>query len=285
MVTRLYALLNYNLGEWIGSGARGPSDLAEACGKVAGGSTLAEVAKDHPSAFVRNYKGLAVLRGLLNPVSGEWSGEKCVFWLWGTTGSGKSRAAFGYSQSYYEPIRAGNGVIWWDGYCGEETIIFDDIRPGELRVQDFLRWTDGRDGVRQVKGGTVGVKAHTWIFTSNHPVEEFYSGSELPPVLRRITTRMHVCMGANIVLRCGHGHTVEPGNTMPVQRDEGGDIGSSPPNVPSTPQAPRAYSPASQSSLVDLLECVEEDFCKKHGLPLCSARLYHRQRTRPCPKP
>lgn len=260
--------LNFNSGEWIGGGARGPSDLATACEKVSGGATLAEVAKDHPSAFVRNYKGLAVLRSLLRPVTANWVGTRCVFWLYGPTGTGKSRTAFEYGGLPYEPIRAGRGTVWWDGYTGQDVVLFDDLREGQVQIADFLRWTDGRAFVGPIKGGTVGVEAHTWFVTSNYPPSRIWPGEDLSPVDRRckvIYLNGGPCdaqMRENI--KCGHGHAVEPGNTIPVQRPaaaEGAEPVSSPPVSKRTPK-----------DLAMLLEAVESGMfkaCGTHGIEEC----------------
>jgi len=52
-------------------------------------------------------------------------------WLWGDTGVGKSHKAFtGYTPEthYLYPNDGG----WWDGYMGQETVIINEFRGGDL---------------------------------------------------------------------------------------------------------------------------------------------------------
>lgn len=271
MYSALYPALNFNSGEWIGGG-RGPSDLAAACERVSGGESLAQVAQEYPSAFVRNYKGLAVLRGLLKPTEATWRGPRCVFWLWGEAGTGKSRTAYDYDGLPYEPIRAGKGTVWWDGYAGQKVILFDDIRRDEVTCQQFLRWTDGRDFVGQVKGGTVGVEAHTWIFTSNHNWQNVFPDEADPagPIARRLTYVHFFKRGDPIPqINCKHNsvtsYAVEPGNTIPVQRPAAAEP------TPMTPISCTSRSPMELARLLEAVDAEVYDFCDKHGLPQCSA--------------
>lgn len=233
---------------------------------------MAEVAKDHPSAFVRNYKGLAVLRSLLRPTTSVWRGPRCVVWLWGAAGTGKSRTAYSICGDAlpYEPIRPGKGTVWWDGYRGEKAVLFDDIRRDQVSASDFLRWCDGRDFVGAVKGSTIGIEAHTWVFTCNYHWRYIWPDEDVTdagPIGRRITHCIEYKIGMPLPeIKCGHGHAVEPGNTLPVQRRL----------VDSEAEAsPQARTPArTPQELQRLLDAVDKemfDFCDKHGLPECSA--------------
>lgn len=203
------------LGRWVGKGGKA-SDLQLACDLVAEGGSLAEVAKAHPSAYVRNYKGLGSLSSSLRPVdTGEWRGHKEVYFWWGPTGCGKTRRAHEFGR-VFEPLRAGKGTIWWDGYGGEETILFDDLRWDEVRLSDLLRWTDGRYFTAAVKGGTVGVTAMRFVITSNERAQLLWPSQGLAPLARRLSNDMEQEFHTNpdAQPRVVTGHGVGPGNTQ-----------------------------------------------------------------------
>lgn len=259
------------IGEWIGAGARGPSDLKRACERIAAGDSIGEIAKDIPSAFVRNYKGLALLRSHVAPERPEWIGQPRVIWLWGQTGKDKSRTALTWPGSLYElALRAGKGTCWFDGYVCQETIVIDELRWEEVRYSDFLRWTRGYTFQAPVKTASVWVRANTWIVTSNDHYNRVWPGEDFGPLERRLTDVIQFHKDKAPTVERGswplepepcHGHAVEPGNTLPVQ-----------------PPATRAVTPSnsggSQSSIAMLVQAAEQDlwdFCDKHGLPDCSA--------------
>ena len=61
----------------------------------------------------------------------------------GPTGCGKTRSAYestpsGLPKPYFVVMPA----QWWDGYNGQDTIIFDDFY-GQIRMADMLRYLDG----------------------------------------------------------------------------------------------------------------------------------------------
>nr|QXP07742.1 MAG: replication associated protein [Arizlama virus] len=235
--------------EWGTDCAGERSDLRAACDQVRDGASLAAVAEEHPTTYVRNYKGLASLRGLLKPVRGDWRGPRCVWYLWGASGTGKTRLAHERPGGVFTPLCAGKGTVWWDNYSDQETILFDDIRADDIRLKDVLNWCDGRDFVAPVKGGTVGVRAHTVIFTSNDPPRHVWPGLDLAPLERRLTWECQFLpngvrknIKGSMTCDHGHGHEVGPGNTQ----------------EPEAPQVqPRQEQPAPPSP--ELLEILDDE--------------------------
>jgi len=62
-------------------------------------------------------------------------------WLYGTTGSGKSERAFkDFNPGTHYVVPNDNG--WWDGYTGQQTVIFDEYRGDTLKYADLLRFVD-----------------------------------------------------------------------------------------------------------------------------------------------
>ncbi|AEM05802.1 REP 2 [Rodent stool-associated circular genome virus] len=104
-----------------------------------------------------------------------------VIWIYGTTGSGKSRLAEAYcrkvaGEDYY--FHAPGSLKWWDGYEEQSAVILDDLRRRHLReVGGFsylLRILDRYDCQIEVKGGFRKNKYNLVIITGQRdPVAEF----------------------------------------------------------------------------------------------------------------
>ena len=77
---------------------------------------------------------------------------------------------------------------WWDGYHGEETVIFDDFKGFSMRLHDFQLIVDRYPVKVETKGSTVELSATRLVFTSNKHPSEWYSEDADPEgtVMRRI---------------------------------------------------------------------------------------------------
>jgi len=131
-----------------------------------------------------------------------------VILYWGPTGVGKTSRAISevqdmhpgedpYDFIYFAEL-TGNQV-WFDGYQGEDVIIFDDVGPGwfekpdrVVRPETMLRWLD-RYPIR------LNVKCdHSWLcasriyLTSNLPAEAWDFGHHHEALMRRLTHVEHI---------------------------------------------------------------------------------------------
>lgn len=165
------------------------TDLEEVADMVKTGAALSAVAAEHPTAFIKYSRGIQALAHILNP-SPPWRNVKTIV-LWGPTGVGKTRAAVESGGSPYFVVMPGT---WWDGYEGQDTIIFDDFY-GQIRHGEMLRWLDGYAVQIPVKGGFTGAHWTTVYITSNTCPDDWYKGvpeDSKAALNRRFTEIIHM---------------------------------------------------------------------------------------------
>jgi len=130
------------------------NDLKDVISSLRNGKTLRQLANDeeYDTTICRNFKALTVFRTLL--VSQEREKPK-VFWLHGDTGTGKTRAAMEFAKQSKSYWISNGSLKWFDGYCGEETAILDDIRSDSCSFDFLLRLLDRYPLRVEFKGGFV----------------------------------------------------------------------------------------------------------------------------------
>lgn len=131
--------------------------------------------------------------------------KKTIYWFCGETGSGKTKEAWRLArdnegieeddEAVDQAIWYSNGDCkWFDGYCGQGTVIIDDLRSNTWEFSWLLRLTDCYPVRVPIKGGFVRWQPKLIIITapdeprviySNHETSEPYDGIE--QLERRIT--------------------------------------------------------------------------------------------------
>ena len=142
---------------------------------------------------VAKYPRLVNKLSLLYSVERSWVTELHVFW--GPPGTGKSHTAFEEAKQlgtiYFKPEGQ-----WWDGYEGQEVVIFEDFR-GETGLATLLRLADKYPMRVAVKGGFAQFVAKRIYITSNLDVDDWFNQEQrgysvsIAALRRRITRKVH----------------------------------------------------------------------------------------------
>lgn len=96
---------------------------------------------------------------------------KTVMWIYGESGSGKSR----YVRDNYEVFYSKPMNKWWDGYKGEKVVLLDDFDlKGECLGHYLKIWGDCYSFNAEIKGGTIQPIIDTFIITSQYLPEQIF---------------------------------------------------------------------------------------------------------------
>lgn len=151
--------------------------------------TVDEVVMDDPEMFHKYGRTLQAASEIGNRQKRRcWAPE--VYWIWGPTGTGKTRFAWEKEPNLWAYPYENNQ--WWDTYQGQEAILFDDFR-GQVQLNMMLRICDRYAmDVPQRGKAPYPLLAKRIYITSCKPPQECYSvetssGDNVSQLLRRIT--------------------------------------------------------------------------------------------------
>lgn len=166
----------------------GRSDLKAVSELVKNGAGIADVAAAHPVSVICFGRGIQQLIGLR---TSRRSHATQVFWFYGPTGSGKTRAA---SDAEPDAYWKANDNKWWDGYESQEAVIIDDYRTSTCAFNFLLRLMDRYPMQVEVKCGTREfVARRLYITTPKSPRETWNlrTDEDLGQLVRRIHEVRH----------------------------------------------------------------------------------------------
>lgn len=173
-------------GPWkVGSMGKGQgtrSDVQAFKKAIDEGASDLQLWDDYPMSFLRYGKMIDRVRELKN-AGRSWKTE--VWYVYGRPGTGKS-----YWCNEREPgaywKQPGDG--WFDGYHGQETVIFDEYRKS-LTWAMFLQVMDRYPLRVPIKGGFVPFVAKRLYITTNAKPKDLYEDQEKYP-LAALTRRV-----------------------------------------------------------------------------------------------
>lgn len=168
------------------------NDLLAAKRKIDEGCSELELAEEHFTTWCRNYKALARYQSMKRAKFEDIPKDVTVYW--GDAGTGKSRAVV--EKEGYNIYSKPDGQ-WFDGYEGQEAVVFDDF-TGDLNLGQFLKVLDRYPMKVPVKGGFVNWIPKRIYITSNLSPEEWYpkaSSAQHAAIRRRIGNIKHYVTG------------------------------------------------------------------------------------------
>jgi len=170
------------------------NDLISVTERILSGETLRNIAMDIEGAptVVKYFRGLTALRNLLRP---RRTAVPRIFWCYGKTGSGKTKACFEEAERLCGTEGcwiSAMGLQWFDGYDGQPAVVIDDFRSKHIKFAYLLRLLDRYPLRVAFKGGFVDWEP-VWIFitTSNSISETFkVRGQHIPEDLLQLERRI-----------------------------------------------------------------------------------------------
>lgn len=159
------------------------TDIHKLKAMVKEGATMDELIEASTS-----YQSLRTAELLMKYQRPPQAEKKEVIWLWGETGTGKTKSAMEMAGEDYW-ISSGT-LKWWDGYCGQKAVIIDDFRGDMCPLHTLLRILDRYPYRVETKGGSQWLRAKKIIITSCASPEQAYwqcTREKIGQLTRRIT--------------------------------------------------------------------------------------------------
>lgn len=101
-----------------------------------------------------------------------------VIYVEGESGQGKTYPIMSHMKNVFS-VNMDNTTFPWDGYEGEKTVLFDELRPNQVRdPQKLLKWLDRYRCPVNIKNGKSMINADTIFITSAFPFENWYKEGE-----------------------------------------------------------------------------------------------------------
>lgn len=104
----------------------------------------------------------------------------------GPAGCGKTRSVVEKHPDVYWVEPTNSGTVWFDGYDGQEAILFDDFYGG-VKYSQMLRFLDGYKFQLPIKGGFTWKQWKKVYITSNKHPDQWYKHGLTPALSRRLT--------------------------------------------------------------------------------------------------
>lgn len=161
------------------------TDLDAIDSAVRSGKRPRDIAEQFGTSFIKFHRGIERLHFRLDEPR-RWASE--VFVYWGASGTGKTRKVVESEPDLW--ISGGGG--WFDGYEGQEAVLFDDFGGHEFKFTFWLKLVDRYPMRVQIKGGYTQWKPKRIFFTSNFHYTEWWKELNLAQLEARDRRIHHV---------------------------------------------------------------------------------------------
>lgn len=139
------------------------------------------VVNEMPEMYVKYHSGL---EKLFHRISTDRTIKPIVTWIYGKTGTGKTRHVFDKHQDIWI---SNKNLQWWDGYENQEVVLIDDFRRDFCTFHELLRILDRYPYNVAVKGGFRKLNSkYIYITSPFHPKETYETREDIQQLLRRI---------------------------------------------------------------------------------------------------
>lgn len=166
------------------------NDLKDLYDAVKTGEDFSEIQERHLEAYAKYYKFADRARQNLKrkQLANRPFQQPVIQTYWGATGTNKTRTVHELEPDIYVVDCGTSQTLWWDGYDGQEAILFDDFYGG-VKHHLLLKLIDGYRMPLQVKGAYTYKAWSRIYFTSNrHPKDWYQDQRGWPALERRLTT-------------------------------------------------------------------------------------------------
>jgi len=257
------------------------TDLDEVATMVVEGASIFDIAQSHPTSVIKYSRGLSVLRSYC---TGKRTPDKppCIVWIYGSTGTGKTREAWAYGCSTFGEnqtlILPDQTLQWFDGYDGQRCVIIDDFRSKKVNFAFLLRVLDRYPLACPIKGGYVNWTPDTIIITTPYDPERTFEHryQHIPEDIRQLVRRITLCIQfplgngrqlGSIISASIHDTATDPrrqqlgsgnGTPSPIQPNSGNRIPTVGTSLSSSQHISLVRQDATVSQCVSCLECVTE---------------------------
>lgn len=155
------------------------NDLEDIRGCLADGGGMRDVVSRASS-----YQSVKMAETILKYNEKKRNWKPRVIWIWGSTGTGKTRKAM---EMLDDPWISGKNLKWWEGYDAHKHVLVDDFRKDFCTFHELLRILDRYPYTVEVKGGSRQLLADTIIITSCFSPRTVYETREdVEQLIRRI---------------------------------------------------------------------------------------------------
>lgn len=168
------------------------NDLHHCIELMNGGSSIRDICQSRDVAaqatMAKYNKGLIFLHMMQKIPKRE---PPLVIWISGPTGIGKTRAAEEFALDVDKDYWMSSGELrWFDGYMGQEAVIFDDYRTSFSKFATLLRLLDRYKMMVEIKGGYANWIPKVIIITAPKPARDMWNlrtEEDIAQLERRVT--------------------------------------------------------------------------------------------------